>query len=175
MDDAAASPAADSNPALDLFEARLAMIGAQERERQAKKNMWLAHHYPVDYGEKCVKLGGRHVCRRCAALYPMGIIVAIASAVGFAPWPESWDPAAIWVLCLPATIAFCGEAIGLFRYNAKWQVAMMLITAVAFGRGLGYEFEERWHPNFWGPVIIFGALWFLATAIGSTRRKIQQA
>ena len=157
--------------ALELFESRLAKLSATERELHGRKNMWLAHHWPEAYGERCVTIGGRHVCRRCAALYPLGLLVAILSAAGAVPWPESIDPWPIWILSIPATIAYCAEAIGLIKYSPKVQVGTTLLAAVAFGRALGYEFQERWSPEFWGPIAVFGGIWFLFTMIGITLKK----
>lgn len=157
--------------ALAMFDAKLAAIAATQTERIGRKNMWLAHHWPDHYAERCAVVGGRHVCRRCGALYPFGFLVAFASAYGLAPYPEAWDPIAIWILCIPATIAYCGEAIGAFAYNPRWQVGAMLVTALGFGRGLGYELVERWSPEFWGPVAVFGGLWFMFTMFGLTRKR----
>ncbi|MFV0525030.1 MAG: hypothetical protein ACK5RL_11070 [Acidimicrobiales bacterium] len=161
----------DLNPeALARFERRLAEMAARERRYQGRRNLWLAHHWPDDYPDRCVRLGRRWVCRRCAALYPLGVLVALVAALGYPPWPVSWDPWPIWILSLPATIAYVGEAVGLFPYRPRIQVAATLITAVGFGRGLGYEFGQRWSPEFWGPVAVFGGIWFAATLIGSRRR-----
>ncbi|MFT7601498.1 MAG: hypothetical protein ACI8TP_004453 [Acidimicrobiales bacterium] len=157
--------------ALAMFDAKLASLAERETQIVGRQNMWLAHHWPAEYHERCVKLGRRHVCRRCAALYPVGILVAFVSAWGLAPWPDGWDPAAIWLLSIPATIAYCGEAVGLFRYNPKVQVATMLIAALGFGRALGYELVSRWSTEFWGPIAVFGGIWFCATMIGLTRKR----
>jgi hypothetical protein len=170
-DDDATTPAGEAGPAMALFEARLADMARAERERVGRRNLWLAHHHPDEYAERCVHLGSRWVCRRCASLYPLGILVAVVSAMGAAPWPESIDPWPIWLLSIPATLAYCAEAIGLIRYSAKVQVGTTLVAAVAFGRALGYEFEQRWSPEFWGPIAVFGGIWFLATMIGLTRKK----
>lgn len=151
------------------FERRLAEIrGRQERDRRhqrGRRQLWHAHHWPQHYGDRCVRIGDRHWCRRCLSLYPLGFLVAVLSAVGLPPWPGEADPAVIWLLCLPGTAAFVGEAVGLFPYRPRWQVAATLITAVAFGRGLGYELVQRWSPEFWGPVAVFGGIWFAASAI----------
>ena len=157
--------------ALARLDAGLQAIGQRERDRQARKGMWLSHHWPDHQAERCVRIAGRPVCRRCAALYPLGLFVAIVSATVAAPWPEAWDPLAIWLLCLPATITYVGEAIGLFGYHARAQVGTMLITSVGFGRALGYEFEQRWSSEFWGPVAVFGGIWFLATLVAQLRRS----
>lgn len=154
-----------------MLDAGLARIGERERMYQARRNMWLAHHWPEHYAERCVTLGGRQVCRRCAALYPLGLLVAILSYAGAAPWPTSWDPWPIWLLSIPATVAYCAEAVGLIRYSPKVQVGTTLLAAVAFGRALGYEFEQRWSSEFWGPIVVFGFIWFVFTAIGWTRTR----
>ncbi|MEM7321670.1 MAG: hypothetical protein AAF531_01170 [Actinomycetota bacterium] len=153
------------------FAERVAEIEEQAADRLARRHLWLAHHWPEDYPDRCVRVGSRHVCRRCAALYPLGLVVAFLAAFGLPLWPTAWDPAMIWVLCLPATAAFVGEAIGLFGYSPRWQVGATLITALAFGRGLGYELVDRWSPEFWQPVAIFGGLWFFATLFDHTTKR----
>ncbi len=161
--------------ALALFDYRVAQLATREKTRLGRRNMWLAHHWPDDYAQRCVRLGSRHVCRRCAALYPLGFLVALVSAMGAAPWPASLDPAAIWILSIPATAAYVGEAVGVLSYNVKVQVATTLIAAVAFGRALGYELLDRWSSEFWGPIAVFGGIWFLATVFSNSRREAQRA
>ncbi len=152
---------ADLGPA---FQLRLAQINRREQRFEARKQLWLAHHWPDEYAERCVRIGSRHVCRRCAALYPLGFLVAVLAAAGHPPWPDSFDPAAIWLLSIPATVAFVGEALGFFRYSPRWQVATTLLAAVAFGRALGFELVDRWSPEFWQPIALFGGIWFFASA-----------
>lgn len=157
--------------ALAMFDAKLAALASREKERIGRKNMWLAHHWMDDYGERCVKVGKRHVCRRCGTLYPISLLVAIASLAGIAPWPVAFDPWPIWILSIPATLAYCGEALGLFKYSARWQIATMVLAAFAFGRAFSYELTERWSPEFWGPIAVFGGLWFFVTVYGMGRKK----
>ncbi len=130
--------------------------------------LFLSHRHPVPghdkpFGDRCVQIGGRWVCRRCSLLYPIGTVVAFLFAFGIG-WPESLDMTLIWILCIPATVAYCGEALGLFSYDPRVQSAAMAVSALGFGRGLGYEFQERWSGEFWWPVTIFGGLWFFSTA-----------
>ncbi len=169
---AAPEPGEINEEALARFDAKLEDMARKQREHTSKKNMWLAHHWAEDYDERCIKVGSRHVCRRCSALYGVGFIVAFAAAIASWHWPLSWDPLAIWLLCIPATVAYCGEAAGLFRYSSKWQTIAMVITAFGFGRGLGYELVNRWSSEFWGPVAVFGGLWFMFTMIGVTRKRV---
>ncbi|NNE97000.1 MAG: hypothetical protein HKN24_13320 [Acidimicrobiales bacterium] len=162
------------------FEAKLAQMRDGNTEgssdgavTEASSPMWLTHRYPVagastPYGDRCVHVGRHWVCRRCSILYPIGVVVAVLFAAGIG-WPETWDMTAIWLLCVPATVAYCGEALGLFDYNPRVQSWAMAMSAVGFGRGLGYEFTERWSGEFWWPVTVFGGLWFFATLIGHLR------
>ncbi len=153
-----------------MFELRLAEINRKEQHFQGRKQLWHAHHWPEDYSERCVRVGTRHICRRCAALYPLGFLVAFLAAFGYPLWPQAWDPAAIWILSIPATVAFVGVAIGLFDYSPRWQVGTTLLAAAAFGRGLGYELVERWSPEFWQPIAVFGGIWFFASVFDATTR-----
>jgi hypothetical protein len=153
----------DPADAVDPFESRLAEIRRRNEDERGRRHLWHAHHWPRHYDDRCVRIGARHWCRRCLSLYPLGFVVAFLSALGLAPWPASADPAMIWLLCLPGTVAFVGEAVGVFAYRARWQMAATLVTAVAFGRALGYELVDRWSPEFWQPVALFGGIWFLAS------------
>ncbi|MDH3296581.1 MAG: DUF2085 domain-containing protein, partial [Acidimicrobiia bacterium] len=149
------------------FSAELRVIAARReaqdrreaKEAQVRRRFWLAHHWPEHYDERCFLVGGRPVCRRCGALYPLGFAVAFAAALGRPLWPTAWDPLVIWLLCLPATVAFVGEMLGWFRYSVRWQVGTTLVAGLAFGKALGYELTDRWSPEFWGPIAIFGGIW----------------
>ena len=156
------------------FEAKLAE--AQANQVPPKKNgpFWLAHHWPDDYHHRCVTIAGRPVCRRCLALHPLSLIVAVAFVANVDLWPAQFDPAMIWLLSIPATIAFSGEAIRMFPYSPKWQTGTTLLAALAFGRALGYELETRWHPFFWGPLAVFGGVWFLASWHGHRLNQLDQ-
>jgi hypothetical protein len=144
----------------------------QDEERRATRMLWLSHHWPDSYQPRCISVGRLHMCRRCTALYPLGFAVAVVSALGSPPWPGSWDPTAIWLLSMPATVAFVGEALGWFRYSIRWQVGTTLLAGLAFGRALGYELVERWSSEFWGPIAVFGGIWFFASVAASRRRTV---
>ncbi len=150
----------------DRFERRLAEIRSEQQETASSNNLWLSHHWPTDQDERCVTVAGRQVCRRCLTLHPLAIVIAVAFVFGFRIWPASLDPVVIWALSTPATIAFVGEALGWFNYSSRWQVATTALAALAFGRALGYELENRWHPYFWGPIAVFGGVWFFASWYG---------
>jgi hypothetical protein len=154
----------------DLFQARVALMRARDAERRGRRNLWLAHHWPEDYGERCVVLRGRPVCRRCASLYPLGFLMALLALVVGPPWSPAWDPWPVWILSVPATVAYVGESLGWFRYSARWQVFTTLLAAVAFGRALGAELADPGQSIFWGPIVVFGGIWFAATVAAHRRR-----
>jgi len=70
----------------------------------------------------------------------------------------------VWVLSLPATVDFIGGELGWWRYNARRQVIVTVILGLAVGRGFYAELTERGSWIFWGPVLVFGTLWFAVAA-----------
>ena len=75
------------NDAERKFAATVASIDARESERVGGRAMWHAHHWPDEY-DRCTMIGGRPVCRRCLTLYPLAVVVAVAT-VGKAAAAES--------------------------------------------------------------------------------------
>lgn len=162
-------PAAEADFAA-LVARRRADDEQHRADTRARRILWLTHHWPEQYGQRCVRVGPWPVCRRCSALYGVGFLVALAMTFGRAPWSDRWDPGLIWLLCLPGTVAFVGEALGWLRYSVRWQVATTMVAGLAFGKALGYELDERWSSEFWGPIAVFGGIWFFAGLIGHRRK-----
>lgn len=160
---------------LQALRAKQAQRHAEiEVERLAKRNLWLAHHWPDEY-DRCTVVGGRHVCRRCLTLYPIALLVMALSLFGPAPWPSSVDAVLIWVLCIPATVDFLAEKLGDLPHSPRRQVAVTAAVGLALGRGLAYEIDERWSWLFWGPVLVFGTAWFLAAVANAQRTLMRKA
>lgn len=114
----------------------------------------LSHHPPSQY-DRCLRVGRYHVCRRCAVLYPLAFVVALASVLG-AHWPATWDSTLLFLLPLPVTLEFAIERFGGIRYAPRRQMLLTVIAAPAFGRGLA---RYALHPTdrlFWGMVLLFG-------------------
>lgn len=118
--------------------------------------MWLAHHFPDEYG-RCTILAGRHVCRRCLALYPLAMVVMVAATAGLR-WPEAWDAALLVLLPLPSLTEFVGEQLELVTHRPGRQVALTLPMAVAAGVGFGRYLEDQTDALFWAVALAYGAV-----------------
>ena len=152
------------------WDAKVAEIRAEQAEQRAERQLWLSHHHPHEY-DRCVQVGSRHVCRRCLILHPTAIVVGLAFVAGLSLWPERFDPWLIWALAMPATLDFALEQTGVVAYSKTRQVVATALLAPAVGRGLGYELQSRWSWEFWGPALVFSAVWYAATVIGRRRKS----
>lgn len=128
--------------------------------------MWLAHHYPEDY-DRCVVIGRSHVCRRCAVLYPIALAVLLLTAA----WPPGGavDTALLVLLPLPALVELVLEQLGVLRYRPGRQVLVTVPLAIALGRGFARYFDDHTSPLFWGVVLGYSAIGFVAVLIGRRR------
>ncbi len=123
---------------------------------------WLAHH-PPEHLERCVRLGGRHVCRRCAVLYPIAVLSAVA-VLALDP-PRTAMVLALWVLPIPMVFDWVAEHLGGWRYSPTRQVAVTAVGAPALGVALAWHAVE---PFVWAatlPVLVWTAI-CLASALG---------
>jgi hypothetical protein len=114
----------------------------------------LSHHRPDEY-DRCFQVRGRHVCRRCAVLYPIAFAVALASLAGV-HWPAAWDKSLLFFLPLPVTLEFVIERFGGARYHAGRQMLLTLIAAPALGRGFARYLVNPGDRLFWTMVLLFG-------------------
>jgi hypothetical protein len=128
--------------------------------------MWLAHHYPEDY-DRCLRVGRRHVCRRCAVLYPVAFVTLILTA-GAHP-PAAVDVVLVALLPLPALVEFVLEHLGVLRYSPVRLVALTLPLGVGLGRGLARYLDDHGDRLFWGVVILYTGVG-VAAAFARQRR-----
>lgn len=118
--------------------------------------MWLSHHYPEDY-DRCVRLGRKHFCRRCLALYPVAMTVMIITYLT-SPRQTSLDVLLLVILPTPAVIEFLLEQFGLIKYRPIRQVLVTLPLAVSLGRGLAIYLQHPTSLLFWGTVVFYGGV-----------------
>jgi len=126
-------------------------------------NVWLSHHYPQDY-DRCVRIGRRHVCRRCLVLYAVAALaLVLARAAG------RWPAALLFLLALPAVVEFVLEQLGSIRYSPARQMAVSVPLGAAVGAGLDRYLRRHTDPVFWVMVIGYGAV-CVAAALYAARR-----
>lgn len=127
---------------------------------------WLSHHDP-DHLDRCCRVGGHHVCRRCLALYPL----AAAAAVAVALWPPPAPLAAavVWVLPVPFVADWVLEHLGRVRHSPTRQVAVTLLAAPALGVVLGLHARDPFAALAVAPALVWGGV-CLATAWFARRR-----
>ena len=127
----------------------------------------LAHHPPSEY-DRCWRVGGVHVCRRCAVLYPIAFAVMAAALAGWG-WPAAWDRTLLMLLPLPVTLEFVLERFGALRHRPIRQMALTVLAAPALGRGFARYLLHPGDPLFWRMVLLFGGASLLALV--ATRRR----
>ena len=120
------------------------------------RSMVWSHHWP-DQRDRCARIGGRHVCRRCLVLYPVTLAMLALSLVG-GHWPTRFDAVALFVLPLPVVVDFVGEQVDLFRYSARRQVVTTVLAALALGRAFDRYLRHQGDGTFWSMVLIYGGL-----------------
>lgn len=98
--------------------------------------MWLSHHSPEQL-DRCVRVGHRHVCRRCLVLYPLAFAsLAAAVAAPSSVAASRWWVVAWWALPAPAILDWAAESAQRARYSPRRQVAATVLVAPALGSAL---------------------------------------
>lgn len=80
--------------------------------------VWLSHHSEHE-ADRCVRIGGAHVCRRCLAM-TVGFIPAVALLVS--PWRDdlqAGDLGLVLALTIAAGLEFAQVARGQLAYSAR--------------------------------------------------------
>jgi hypothetical protein len=129
--------------------------------------LWLSHH-PAEELDRCVVVGGRHVCRRCVLLWPL-TFVAFALALAGVRWPHSADDLLLVVLPLPAVVEFVLEHAGRWPYRPGVQAVVTLPLAAALGVGFDRYVHHPGDALFWSVTVVYSAVYALA-AISANRR-----
>jgi len=129
--------------------------------------MWLSHHWPEDH-DRCISVRGRMVCRRCAVLYPLSLLIVVVFGIWDA-WPEGLDPWLLWLLPLPAVAEFAGEHLGVLRPHAGRLVAATVLLAIACGRLYMRYIDEQTDPLVLAVVGVYGGLCVLLVVVRALR------
>jgi len=80
--------------------------------------VWLSHH-SAHQADRCTRIGGVHVCRRCLAMFA-GFVPAIALLVS--PWRDdlqAGDLGLVLALTIAAGLEFAQVTAGRMEYSAR--------------------------------------------------------
>ncbi len=136
---------------------------------QAISGLLLSHHQP-DQFDRCIRVGGKHVCRRCTILYPVAFTIMALSLSGFI-WSSSLDRVLLFVLPIPVTAEFVLEHLGVLTYRKLRQIGTTLIAAPALGQGLARYLESPKDRLFWQMVLLFGGVCGLSVVVRNYRES----
>lgn len=136
---------------------------------QSRTPLWLSHHFPAEY-DRCVRVGGRHVCRRCAVFYPVCFATMFLALAG-ARWPAGLDPWLLWLLPVPVVAEWWLEHLGSIRYSMWRSTAFTLLCAPAVGVGLARYMRHPGDALFWAVVFTYGVICLTPMLISRRHRR----
>lgn len=131
--------------------------------------MWLSHHWPEDY-DRCVVIGGLHVCRRCLVLYPLALVAGLAVSIG-SWWDHSLDPWVLWLFPLPGVIEFVLDNLRVISYRPRRQVILSAGGAVAAGIGYVRYLDDHTDALAWTVLAVYTAVTLSAAIVGGLWRR----
>ena len=128
---------------------------------------WLSHH-PWEHHDRCVVVGGRHVCRRCAVLYPVAVLTAAVVALSASESAALvW---AMWLLPVPAALEWIAEHLGGAAHHPGRLAVLSVPAGVALGIGVGLQIQDPWTLSTLAPLVTWAVALSVIALVGSTRR-----
>lgn len=113
-------------------------------------------------------IGGRPVCRRCAVLYPLAIVTAIAEIAGWIP--SGLGTWILWVAPVPMVVEWCAEHVLDARYSPGRQTITSAAAAVSAGIALGRHARSPFEPMASAAMVTYVAICAVAWIVGTRRR-----
>lgn len=135
----------------------------------AHTSRWLAHHGP-DHLERCTVVAGRHVCRRCAVLYPVAAVTAVVVGLVLGTTLPGGAGLLMWLLPVPMVADWAAEHLGLARWSARRQVVVTAIGAPGLGLALLAHAGHPFAAIAVAPVLTWSAVCLATALVGGARR-----
>lgn len=95
--------------------------------------LWLSHHYACD-ADRCVRVGGRHVCRRCLAMFA-GFVPTVLLLLS--SWSDDLQAGDIG-LVLAFTIVAGIEFVQVVRRRSPYSARRVLVLSPPVGAVLAW-------------------------------------
>jgi hypothetical protein len=136
--------------------------------RPAPTPRWLSHHHD-DQLDRCLVLRGRHVCRRCAVLYPLALVTMVGLLLGgVAVGPVLLT--LLWLLPLPTVLEWVLEHAGRIRHSPARLVALTALAAPALGIALAAHARSPFTLAATLPIAVYAAVCLGSAALAAFRR-----
>jgi len=116
--------------------------------------LWLSHHHPERY-DRCVRVGGVHVCRRCLLLWPLTYGLIALQILARSPAAHPFD-LLLPLLLLPPVLEFLEVHLGYRTYSPQRTLLLTPVLALALGRLLYRSMVMPWDPTTWAVIIVAG-------------------
>lgn len=130
--------------------------------------MWLSHHVEEQH-DRCVRVNGFLICRRCLVLYPLSAVIAVTwIRIGGS---HPLDRLMCWGLVLPALIEFTAEQAGWTRHRPARLVAVTAVASLAIGRGVSRYLQRPGDVVFWVMVAEIVVVSCVGMTLGVRRRR----
>lgn len=121
--------------------------------------MWLSHHH-VDDGDRCVRVGRRHVCRRCLAMFA-GFFPAVALLASGGFVAQTGD-----VVLVAAMTAFAGyEFVQVVRGRMAYSARRVLVVSPFVGVVLAWLGVTGFRDGLGAPHIALGLVAFVVLGV----------
>lgn len=130
--------------------------------------IWLSHHWQ-DQHDRCVRLGGHSVCRRCLVLYPLVVLWA-GLTLAVEP-PAAAVVVAIWLLPLPMSLEWAAEQLGVVGHAPRRLVATTALASVGLGAALAVHLRTPFDPDALAPVATHVTVCGVSSVVAARQRR----
>ncbi len=125
--------------------------------------MWLSHHQST---ERCTKVGGSFVCRRCLVLYPGVVLTALVAAALGPASPSSVVPA-VYLLLAPMVVDWVLEHAGRITYSPRRQSFVSLAAGVGGGLALSIHMKDPFNLSATVPIVTVAIICLVSALVNS--------
>ena len=134
--------------------------------------MWMTHHWP-DGHDRCIHVGSALVCRRCAVLYPVAVLAALA--VLWLEPQELWLVVGMWLLPLPKTLERVAEHRGEVEHSPTRLMWLSGIAALGIGAALAAHLRHPFDADAMAPMATHATICGVAALRAARRAAPREA